>query len=230
MISRMDVINYSKNHPDCWYRIEGNCIIDNEDNKKVCDLDTFVDLCRKKLHCDFESIYSCHGLLQTTLRCRQCGTVIFAYEDDRDEPNLCCPVCTDYKTSFEFWTPDEIRNDRKKQDTIKFLEEMEREQIEADKRYQKRHKYDWQIGEFTLRITKNRKVSFELECDNLFRSGLQGLRLNVHIWKRDETINDLYSSEKHFYIPLSLSCLRVVLQVRKRSKLRQKEKVMENNL
>jgi len=203
MINEYVVKNIVKNHADdIWFRIENDDIIDKESGKRICSLKTYTQHLREKLHCDFETIYSCHGLLQSTLRCKQCGCIIFTYEDERWEPDLCCPVCSDYKTGFEYWTPEEIKADEKKQNTIKFLEDCEREQIEAEERRQKRGgKSDWQIGKKSIRIGKY-KVRFELECDNLFKTKLRGLRLAVSIWKKEEVG---FAFQRNFTIPLSLS-------------------------
>jgi len=212
MISRYDVRRYEEKHPDTWFSIdEKDNIINKEDGEVVCSLDTFVDILRKKNHCDFESVYYCHATLQDTIRCKECGTVIFATDDEWGyDPNLCCPTCGGYKTSLEYWTADEIENDQKKKNTIEFLEQMEREEIEAEKRRKKRNgKYDWQIGSCRIKLG-NRALYFDLECDNLFRTKLRGLRLQVH-WAHKDGISYYY--KKNFTIPLSFSSLRIQIHI-----------------
>ena len=108
-----------------------NIIIDDDDiydnfGKYLCKIDDYVETFKLKHGCSFTSIYYCHGTLENILKCNKCGTVIFTDEDERYDPNLRCPTCTDYKTYFEYWAKEDIESDESKQDTIKYLkEEME---------------------------------------------------------------------------------------------------------
>lgn len=209
MISIFDVKQYAKNHSESWFSIdENNNVINKENNEVVCDVDTLVRYMRKKVHCDFESIYECHGTLEVTLRCKECGTVIFASDDELYyEPGLCCPVCSDYKTGFEYWSGEDIANDSEKQKSIQFLIEMQREQEEAYKRYKKRGKSDAQIWRGRIKLPR-RAVYIDLLCNNLFKSGLRGLRIELH-WARKEGIGYVFICG--ISIPLSVSALKVSL-------------------
>lgn len=217
MISEYDVKNYSKTHSDCWYTVDKNDnIIDKNDGQIICTLKTMTNYLRKKTHCDFESVYYCHCTLQNTIRCRECGTIIFATDDEYGyDPNLCCPTCSGYKTSLEYWTPEEIERDEKKKKTIVMLEQMQQEQIEADERYvQRGNKYDWQIWKGRLKIGKQYAIFFDLECENFPKTKFKGLRLIVHLGIRDDGFG--YIHKKHWHIPLSWSDLKTWFRIRKK--------------
>lgn len=220
MISEYDIIQYTKKFPNkCWYSIseDETRIIDKATGEDVCSMDTLVDVMRDKLHCNFETIYSCHPTLETTLRCKECGTVIFTHEDERWEPSLCCPVCSDYKTNFEYWTAEEIKSDDKKQNSINSLIKMQREQVEADKRYFKRgYKYDWQIGKCKMKFA-NKIIIFELQCDNLFRTKLKGLKLRISVGtKHKDSIG--YIINNYFTIPFSISAIKTTYRIHKHNR------------
>ena len=218
MISEYDVMRYAKKHPECWYSVDENeNIIDKSDGKTVCTLKTMTEHLRRKLHCDFESVYCCHGTLQDTLRCRECGTVIFATDDEYGyDPNLCCPTCGGYDTSFEYWTAEEIAGDEKKKNTVAMLERMQREQIEADERYIRRgHKHDWQIWSGRMKLGKRYALFFDLESDNFPKTGLKGLRLIVHFGYREkDDIGYTYKNSAH--IPLSWSDFKIWLRIKRK--------------
>ena len=127
-----------------------------------------------------------------------------------------------YKTWFKYWTAEDIQADTKKQDEIKFLEQMQKEQIEAEeRRHRRKGKYDWEIGEFTIRGRKH-GVKFELECDNLFRTKLRGLRLKVSWMDRDRA-NDWFIYTKHCTIPLSYSYFKIMRSITKKRKQNNEE-------
>lgn len=141
MVSKYNIIEYAKQFPNkCWYIVseDKTRIIDKATGEDVCSMDTLVDVMRDKMHCNFEVVYSCHPTLEVVYRCKECGTVIFASDDEYYDPNLRCPTCGEYKTWFKFWTADDITKDEKKREAIKAYEAMQREQVEADKRYFKR--------------------------------------------------------------------------------------------
>jgi hypothetical protein len=52
------------------------------------------------------------GSLQYVVKCRDCGTVIISYNDERFEERLDCPTCTDYKTDFKYFTNKEVGKDK----------------------------------------------------------------------------------------------------------------------
>ena len=220
MISKYDIKKAAESEK-CWFTIDENeDVFDKESGKNIGTLDEILAFFRHKLHCDFEVIYSCHPTLETTYRCKDCGTVIFARDDEWYEENLCCPVCSDYQTGFEYWSGEEIKNDEKKQNTIDFLIKMQEEQEESYRRQKRRNgKYDWQISKWKIKIP-NKAIYFELQCDNLFHTGLKGLRLHIDIGEKDGMG---YIIKKFFTIPLSIGAAKTAYRVHKHLKEKEKE-------
>ena len=222
MVSQYDVIKYAKNYPDkVWFRIEDDkYVVDKETEKVVCDIDKLVQLLRESIHCDFECVHHCHASLETTLRCRECGTVIFSRDDEEYDHNLRCPTCGGYETHFEYWTKEEIESDVQKADTIKFLEEWTKEEDEAYERRKRRNgKYDSEIWNWTIRGKKH-GVKFELKCDNLFKYGLKGLHFRINWMDRDDSGWFVY--RKWWEIPLSISYIKTMMAVYKYRKEEEK--------
>ena len=216
MVSKWDMKQYIKKNPDKFpylYKEDEDALYDKENGEHICSLDAFLDVYRKKSGESFECVYDLHVMLFTVLRCTECGTVIFTYDDERYEPHLKCPTCTNYKTYFEFWTKEEIDSNPSKQAQIETYELMAKEQEEAYERRKRRNgKYDWEIGSFKIKF-KLFSVEFCFECDNITKSYLKGLRLDINIWKK-ETANDLSSTfYKGFVIPLSWSQLKLRFRI-----------------
>lgn len=207
MVSKYDLKEYIKKNADkipYMYNEEDDAIY-YKDGNYISSLDTFLDVYRKHSGESFESIYYEHAFLQNVIRCTECGTVIFTTEDEYYDPHLKCPTCTDYQTHFEYWTKEDIESDEKKKNTIKFYKEMSEYKKEQEKRMQKRNgKYDWQIAIKKFR-GKKRYLELALECDDITESYFKGLRLKVHIGKKDRADDIGYTATKHFTIPLSWS-------------------------
>ena len=219
MISRYDIRNYANKYPDkCWFKIkDDSCdVMMKETGEYFCHIDDLVLALRKRCHCDFECLFSGDLGLQTILRCRECGTVIFSYDDYRYDVNLKCPTCSDYKTSFEFWTKEEIEADEDKQKALKFFADVRQSMIEESERRKRRGgKYDWQIASYMFRWKKH-GLSIELQCDNLFKYKLKGLKLKL-IWLEKQDNSYIY--KKTIWIPLSISYLKVLIRIHKKSKV-----------
>lgn len=213
MVSQYDLIRYAKNKKDCWFRIDDEKnVIDKETEKIICDLEILTQFFRETMHCDFECIHHCGGTLETALRCKECGTVIFSRDDESYDPNLCCPTCGGYKTHFEYWTKEEIESDIKKANTIKWLEDWTKEENEAYERRQRRKgKYDSEIWILAIRGKKH-GIKFELKCDNLFKTGLKGLHLRINWMDRDD---GWFVYRKWWEIPLSISYIKQMIVVHK---------------
>lgn len=142
---------------------EGTKLFDSETNEFICTIETYIKYLREELHCDFEVVYYEHATLDEVLRCKQCGTVIFTGDDERYDPNLCCPGCGEYKTSLVYWTGEEIEQDEAKRKTIEMYEEFSRQQkIEYERRKRRGGLYDWQLIDKT-KFFKKWAVHIELE-------------------------------------------------------------------
>lgn len=179
----------------------------NKDGEYLCTLDKFLENYRKKSGESFEYIYGEHVALFSVLRCTECGTVIFTYEDEGYDPNLKCPTCTGYQTGFDYWTQAEIDADEQKQKELQSMKEIMEDRKIRDERIKRRGgKYDWEIGKKTLNF-KNHRITLELECDDITQSYLKGLRLDVHIWKKEDKEDSCFSLSKHLIIPLGLTSL-----------------------
>lgn len=104
-------------------------IISRETKERVCSVDDYVNYLRKKQHCDFVTIYANEASGDNFLECRDCGAIIFSGDDERYDKRLRCPVCGGYHTKCEYWTADEIRNDKEKKNYIKLLKKAYKKQI-----------------------------------------------------------------------------------------------------
>lgn len=204
MVSKYDMKNYIKKNSDKFpfiYKEEENAIYNKEGNY-LCSLDEYLEIYRKHSGESFECIYYEHAFLQTVLKCTECETVIFTYDDERYDPHLKCPICTDYKTHFEYWTKEDIESDESKQDTIKYLKEEMEYKAERDRRVKRRNgKCDWEIAVKKF-YGKKRFLGLILECDNITESYFKGLRLKIETGIKD---GSSYIINKFYKIPLSWS-------------------------
>lgn len=181
-------------------------LVASDTGEYICSIDTYAQHLREKLHCDFEVIYDEHVSLQVVYRCKECGTVIFARDDEDYDPNLSCPTCGGYNTYFEYWTKEDIDSDESKQKSIEGMQMMQKYMNESAKRRKERGLNDWEIWKREVQF-KNYRMTFALECCNLFdgKKGLARIKgLNLHIirWEKD---NDGigYIGKKYTRIPLS---------------------------
>lgn len=207
MVSKYDMKKFIKDNTDKCpfiYKEEEDAIYTKEGDY-LCSLDEYLEVYRKKSGESFESIYYEHAFLQDVLRCTECGTVIFTWDDERYDPHLKCPTCTDYKTHFEYWTKEDIESDKSKQDTIKYLKEEMEYKVERDKRIKRRNgKMDWEIAVKKF-YGKKRFLKIALECDDITKSYFRGLRLKIEIGKKDDGNDITYTINKFITIPLSWS-------------------------
>ena len=208
MISKYDMKKYIKENPDkspYVYKEEEDALYDKEDGSYVAPLDKFLEIYRKKSGESFESIYYEHVAGYDVLRCTECGTVIFTYEDYSYDPNLKCPTCTDYKTHFDFWTKEDIDSDEGKQEALKAYKEMNDYYKEQEERIKRRNgKYDWQIAIWKFN-TKKWRLHLILECDNITESYFKGLRLKINFFAFENLNDHIMCLKKFFIIPLSWS-------------------------
>ena len=226
MISKYDIIRaLRKTNENSLYGLNDSesHIINLETGHIVCSVEEFTNDMRKKHHCDFEVIYDEHASLTVIYRCRDCGAVIFGGDDeDRYDTNLECPVCGQYKTHLQYWTKEEIETDIEKQNTIQFYKNVMSEMNAQALRKKKRGLNDWEIWQKSFKTAKG-KITFSLECLNLFHSGLKGLRLEVKTFKEEA---GWFIRKKEYYIPLSAQAFKMWMYRRKLKKNNLKEEVM----
>lgn len=206
MINEYTIKETVRNHVDeLPFYIENDNIVSKEDGEVVCSLDTYMEAMRRRLHCDFELVYSGSCIFPTVLRCKECGAVVFShgYEYEDYDPDLCCPDCGNYKTNFAFYTKAEIESDPDKQAEIKFLEEQQAEDEKSYARCKKRNKTDQEIFKFRIKLSQKHALKVDLKCDNLFRTFLKGLYLSVRWLEADEDNSMLWTFKKHIVVPLS---------------------------
>ena len=205
MVSKYDMKKFIEKNPDKFpyiYKEDEDAIYSKEGNY-ICSLVEFLKIYRKHSGESFECIYDEHISLEEVLRCTECGTVIFAYEDERYDPHLKCPTCTNYETRFKYWTKEDIDSDKEKQDVINYFKEVMDYRVEQAKRIKRRNGLnDWQITRKKI-YTKKKLFIFDLECDDITKSYLKGLRLDVGICTKDE--DGMFIQKKNFTIPLSWS-------------------------
>ena len=211
MISEFDIKRRAK-RDNCRFSVdENNNVVNKESKEIICSLDEFTQILRKRLHCNFEVIYSCHAFLSVIYRCKDCGTVIFAKEDESYDSSLSCPTCGNYNTWFDFWTAEEIADNAEKQKIIKMYEEMYHKQVEANKMYIERdYKYDWQVWSKKLTLHKY-LIIIDLECDNYLATKLKGLRLVLQLMYKTDDASCIHKG--NLIIPLSCSYLRRRIKV-----------------
>lgn len=216
MTSKYEMINFLKKHGNELSLVynEADDTIYNADGTKKAPLDKFLEIYRKNNGESFEGIFYDSASLYDVMRCTECGTVIFTYNDERYDPHLKCPSCTGYKTYFKFWTKEEIESDEEKQNEIKHLEDMTKWMNERYARQQRRNgKSDQEIA---VKKFYGKKIYLRicLGCDDITESYIKGLRLKIDIGNK--TDDGIGYTIKHFYtIPLSWSSFKTQLQVRK---------------
>ena len=182
-------------------------MVDSKTGENICSLETYVNFLRKKLHCDFECIYHEHVSLTTIYRCKECGAVIFTGDDERYDPNLKCPVCSDYPHRH-YWTKEDVENDKEKQQQLKFYSDWMKEEAEAYKRRKARGGlYDWQVF---VKKFYGKKRFFGVELTDFGRSignkkaekpwYKRMIELELTFGKKDGVS---YTLNKFFKIPLS---------------------------
>lgn len=174
-----------------------------ETHEVICTVDEYVSILRRKNHCDFEAIYDDHACLSTIYRCKECGAVIFGGDDERWDPNLECPSCGGYKTSLEWWSGEDIKNDPEKQKMIEFFIGLQKDMDEVYERRKRRNGLnDWEIWKKKFK-NKKRLLEITLTCCNLFTTGLKGLSIEFAYYSRKKPDDLGYTRDKYLKVPLS---------------------------
>lgn len=203
MISKFDLIQDLKTSSKITsmylYDEDNECIRSHDTNIVICTVDDLLTSLRKNYHCDFTCIYrGDEASLTVIYKCNECGTYIFSGDDERFDPDLCCPNCGHYEYDRKsYWTPEDIASDERKQKTIDFYIQAQKDLIEREKRYAARNGlYDFELWRKEF-VGKRRYVRIEL--DNIY-----GLRLSILICKKANSDDIGYSGgSKRIEIPLS---------------------------
>lgn len=225
MINKNMVINGFKNRPDEFSYNEENDTVTlfYEDGKTITvSVDDFIKNLRKHNGESFKTIYYDRVSLSHVIECTECHTVIFSYDNDRFDKDLKCPTCTDYKPYFEYWTKEEIETDDEKQNTIDTLNEMTRLDNEAYERMKRRHgKTDKQLIEKKF-YGKRRCYLIYLNCDDVTKSHIKGLHLEIRKGTKDEDgIGYIIHSDTK--IPLGVTSLVRCVKHRKQAEKKKGE-------
>lgn len=207
MISHYAVVKVAKSFADdpkmhVQLSADEKYIVRKDSGEIVDTIEGFIDFVRKDLHCDFEVIYS-DALNNVHYRCRECGTVIFASDDCEDyDDNLCCPTCGGYETHFKHWTQEEIEADPKKQETLDFYQEM---MTDRELAYTREKKTGLAFNELWKKNFENERFSVHiaLECNNVLKEGLKGLKLHISKYERETPEDFGFHWKWTKYIPLS---------------------------
>lgn len=203
MISEYDLRQILEQHKDIMY-IVGDTVYDATDNAELGSVEHLLNFTRRKLHCDFTSIYYCHGTLENVLRCNECGAIIFTTDDINGyDPNLCCPVCGGYHYD-NYWSKEEIDADPEKQKAIEMYEQLTRE---AKERYIREKKRGLLDNELYKKEYKGKKKYLKVTLERMSRYGqpLKGLNLFIQQGHIDTDYDDYrsYVINKFTRIPLS---------------------------
>lgn len=192
---------------DFCYDEKNNKICSKDTHEAICTFEDYAELVRDKAGCNFETVYYEHVSLQHIVRCKKCGTVVFTGDDERWEPQLKCPVCTDYKPYCEYWTGEEISNDPEKQKTIDMFEKWQHEMNEAEKRREQRGGlYDWQRWRKKIN-TKNHHITITHRCFGWGQKTWRKMRtLEIEDYTCDKDGSFIMGKDigHHWSIPLNL--------------------------
>jgi hypothetical protein len=147
----------------------------------------------------FSSIYDNHAFLINLLSCNKCRTVIFEEYNNNWEENFRCPICTDYKTSYDYYSLEDIEQNKNNiQDTINSYKSLKIIEEEMYKKYIKRgNKHEWEITKkYTIKL-KRKNICFQL-------IKYKYLKMEIYISKKDNYIENVYTIISSFKIPLTI--------------------------
>lgn len=182
----------------------------SKDYKRIVDINgndygpsgDLLESVQKDNHCWFECIFSEHVSLTTVYRCKECGTVIFTGDDERWEPALRCPTCSDYKPRARYYTKKEIESDPEKKKEVDSYIAFQHDLDERARRREIRGLEDWEIWK-KKKFFKKWGFQITLGRMNLWGDPLKGLHLEIDIYKKEDPSNICYTGTKYIKIPLS---------------------------
>lgn len=219
MIGLSDVYERVMKSSEIQYNHKGEIVSrDCPENVLFNNSEELLTKLRRKLHCDFECIYHDHASLDTIYKCNECGTVIFTGDDERYDPNLMCPNCSDYKHNDEYWTAEMIEADPSKRYALNVYLNLTKAQKKADELFIKRgNLYDWEFCHPKIISIKNGYIKLVFNCDSHKKSWIKGLRVDIQKWETsDDGIGNILKSS--ITIPLSITYLIFKIQFRRLSK------------
>lgn len=206
MISKIELINE-------LLKIDSDISYDNEKNivyykEKQVDFDAVYNNFLRKNGMSFNCICDVHWECMSILECTECGTIIKYYYDEYYEPTFKCPVCTDYKTNYEYHTKEEIESSQELKTVIDMYKDLNRIQKEQSERIKSRNGLlDSQLCNAVRLNTKTNTYDFQLLIDSITNKNiLQGLRLCITKYEKN---SDGCMTSKWFKdIPLSIEALQ----------------------
>ncbi len=207
MISKNEFVNYlNKNKPSGIYYEEETDSVVLSNGKKV-PADDFYENYKRKNGESFKTIYSSEGFCMSILICTECGTVIRYFFDENWEPNFRCPICTDYKTGYEYWTSEEIEMDPNLKQMILEYARMAIREAEYDRRIESRGGLlDSELYKKEL-IFKNKKYVLIFNIDDIQnKNKLKGLYFEVEEFIKKDNEN-YWCYNKRTIFPLSIESL-----------------------
>lgn len=151
----------------------------------------------------FDCICDVHWENMSVIVCTECGTVIKYYYDECYEPYFRCPICTDYKTGYRYYTKEEIDSSEELQAIIKMYKDLSKSQKEISERREMRNGLnDWELCKPYKIEIGDTIYEFKLLIDSIInKNKLQGLRLEISKWKRSGELTRIFEYSK--IIPLS---------------------------
>lgn len=206
MVTKSELINeLLKKDSDISYDKENDVVYYKEN---IVDFDKIYESFKKNNGMSFNCICDIHWECMSMIECTECGTVIKYYYDEFYEPDFKCPVCTDYKTNYEYHTKEEIANSEELQAIIDMYKDLFKIQNEQSERIKNRNGLsDSQLCNAKRLDTKRNCYEFQLLIDSITNKNiLKGLRLSISKYEKD---SDGFMTSKWFKdIPLSIEALK----------------------
>ena len=182
-----DILNTAAKRGEPIFNIceDGESLFDVATGEPRGTIDQFAQVIRKQCHCDFEVLYD-DALNNVHYRCRECGTVIFASDNEECcDDNLCCPTCGGYETHFKYWTKEEINNDQEKQNAMNFYQGLMEDRRKAYDRGKRTGLYFNELWKRTFE-NEDTRLTIILTCNDALKTGLKGLTLRIEKDKKDD--------------------------------------------
>lgn len=224
MISQYDIKEALKRSDVIGYNEEKDEVYSKESNNVLCNLKEYTNYMRKKLHCSFESVYSDRCSLMDVIKCTECGTIIFSSDDyEEHDGRLKCPTCSDYKTHFEFWTKEDIENDVRKQNTLKFYNDINERDDRIYKRKEKTGLENSELWKKTRKVDLDR-IEYILKVFDFDSNKIRGLHFEKKLWTKEaeDSFTSTLNTKRGYKIPLGWTYIYTMYIYSNLSKLKKK--------